>query len=86
MAKVNDVHSVIVPATSPFSGHVYTEIYGGSAGCTATINGTSVAIGPSSSIFITIGSISGGAGCYLLGTGRDAYAGYSNQNNSILLG
>lgn len=87
MAKVNDVHSVIVPADAPvFSAHSYSELYGGSAGCTAIVNGTSVEIGAASSIFININTISGGAGCYLLGTGRDVYVGYSNQNNSILLG
>ena len=87
MAKVNDVHSVIVLATAPnFSAHTYTELYGGQVGCTATVNGTVVSIGPSSSIFISVNSISGGGGCFLLGSGSDVYLGYSNRNNSILLG
>ncbi len=87
MAKINDVHSIIVLATAPdFSAHTYTEIYGGSAGCTATVNGTAVDIGAASSLFININSISGGAGCFLLGNKSNVYQGYSNQNNSILLG
>ncbi len=87
MAKVNDVHSVIVLADAPnLSGHAYTEVYGGSVGCTATINGTVVDIGATSSIFINVNTISGGAGCFLLGVNKDVYVGYSNNNNSILLG
>ena len=87
MAKINDVHSVVVPADAPvFSAHSYSELYGGNAGCTATVNGTVVAIGPSSSIFINVNTISGGAGCFLLGTELSVYGGYSDQNNSIILG
>ncbi len=68
MAKINDIHSIIVPANAPvFSAHTYTEVYGGSAGCTAVINGTSVAIGATSNISIWIRTITGGAGCFLLG-------------------
>ncbi len=87
MAKVNDVHSIIVLADAPIlSAHSYTEIYGGSAGCTATVNGTVVDIAAASSIFINVTSISGGAGCFLLGTNMDVYQGYTNRNNSILNG
>ena len=87
MAKVNDVHSVIVPAQSPnLSGHSYTEVYGGTAGCAIVINGVSVNIGPTSSIFINITTVSGGNGCYLLGIGKDVYQGYIGTNNSVLNG
>jgi len=49
MALINDVHSVIVSATTPnFSAHSYTEIYGGNAGCTIVVNGLSVDIGAAS--------------------------------------
>lgn len=76
MPKLNDVHSIIVPAQSPvFSAHTYTEIYGGSAGCTANINGTVVSIGSQSSISIGIRSISGGTGCFLLGENQNVALG-----------
>lgn len=72
MAKINDSHDIIVLAQSPImSAHTYSEIYGGSAGCTAVINGTSVNVGAASSLFITIRTISGGTGCYLLGVNKD---------------
>ncbi len=68
MAKINDIHSIIVSASAPiFSAHTYTEVYGGTAGCTAVINGTSVTVAPSSNISIWVRTISGGAGCFLLG-------------------
>ena len=77
MAKVNEVHSIIVPVGSAnFSAHSYTEIYGGSSGCTAMINGvTGINIGPSSSIFIWVRTISGGTGCYLCGVNQDVLQG-----------
>lgn len=79
MALINDVHSVIVSATTPnFSAHSYTEIYGGSAGCTIVVNGLSVDIGAASSITITVRTVSGGAGCYLLGVNKDVYLGSTN--------
>jgi hypothetical protein len=59
-----------VPAQSPvFSAHSYSEIYGGSAGCTITVNGTSVAIGAGSNLQIHVVSVGSGTGtgCYLLG-------------------
>jgi len=68
MAKINDVHDIIVLATAPvFTAHTYTEVYGGSAGCTITLNGLTVAVGSSSSLFINVRTVSGGTGCYLLG-------------------
>lgn len=79
MGQINDVHSVIVSATTPnFSAHSYTEIYGGDAGCTIVVNGVSVDIGAASSISMTIRSVSGGAGCYLLGVYKDVYLGSTN--------
>lgn len=76
MAKINDIHSIIVPANAPvFSAHTYTEIYGGSAGCTAVLNGASVVIGGSSSISIWVRTISGGTGCFLLGENNDVIQG-----------
>ena len=76
MAKIYDVHSVIVtPANANLTGHCYTEIYGGQAGCTININGTTVNIGSGSSIFITINSVSGGTGCYLLGSHKEVFDG-----------
>lgn len=76
MAKINDIHSIIVPATAPvFSAHTYSEIYGGSAGCTVVLNGVNVNIGPSSNLSIWVRTISGGTGCFLLG-----------ENNNVLQG
>ena len=79
MALINDVHSVIVPADSPnLSAHSYTEIYGGNGGCTIVVNGLSVDIGAASSITITVRTVSGGSGCYLLGVNKDVYLGSTN--------
>lgn len=76
MAKIDDIHSIIVPANTPnLTAHTYTEVYGGTAGCTAVINGTSVAVGPASNIDIWVRSITGGAGCYLLGENKDVTGG-----------
>lgn len=78
MPKINDIHSVIVPAQSPvFSAHMYTEIYGGTSGCAANINGTIVNVAAQSSISIWVRSISGGTGCYLLGDNQNVYQGSS---------
>jgi hypothetical protein len=77
MAKVNEVHSVIIPVGSAnFSAHSYTEIYGGSAGCTAMINDVpGISIGPSSSVFVWVRTISGGTGCFLCGVNQDVIQG-----------
>jgi hypothetical protein len=76
MAKINDIHSIIVPAEAPvFTAHTYTEIYGGTAGCTLVVNGTTVNVASSSNISIWVRSISGGVGCYLLG-----------ENNNVIQG
>jgi len=76
MAKISDIHSIIVPAESPvFSAHTYSEVYGGTNGCVAVINGTLVEVASSSNISIWIRSISGGTGCYLLGDNIDVTQG-----------
>ena len=76
MAKTNDIHSIIIPATSAnTSAHTYTEIYGGSAGCTITINGTSVSVGAASSISVWVRTVSGGSGCFLMGEFKDVTLG-----------
>jgi hypothetical protein len=79
MPKNNDVYSIIVPAQSPnFTAHTYSSIYGGSAGCTAIINGVSVSVGATSSIDIYVRSISATTGCFLLGDNQDVYLGSTN--------
>ena len=79
MPRNNDVYSIIVPALSAnTTAHTYTTIYGGSVGCTATINGVSVSVGSSSSITVTIRTISGGSGCFLLGDNQNVYLGSPN--------
>lgn len=76
MANINDINTIIVSATSAnLSAHTYTEIYGGSAGCTATINGVSVNIAAGSNLYIVINSITGGSGCYLLGEKINVFQG-----------
>lgn len=76
MPKLNDIHTVVVPALSAnISAHTYTEIYGGSAGCSITVNGVVLAVGPSSNISIWIRSVSGGSGCFLLGENQDVIQG-----------
>lgn len=81
MAKINDIHSIIVPAQSPnFTAHTYSEIYGGPAGCTIAINGTVVSIASSSNIAIWVRSVSGGTGCWLLGENKDVYLGSPTYN------
>jgi hypothetical protein len=76
MPRINDIHSIIVPAQSPvLSAHTYSEIYGGSAGCTIVINGVTVSMGAQSTIGVAIRSVSGGTGCYLLGENQDVYLG-----------
>ena len=75
MPLLNDIHSIVVPATAPnFSAHSYTEIYAG-ADDTVNVNGTSFRIGNGSSIRIKIRSISGGTNCVLLGETKDNYYG-----------
>jgi hypothetical protein len=76
MANINDVNTIIVSATSAnLSAHTYTQVYGGSAGCTATINGVSVSVGANSNLNIVVNSISGGSGCYLLGEKINVFQG-----------
>tara|TARA_R110000868_G_scaffold227112_1_gene480127 strand:+ start:44 stop:298 length:255 start_codon:yes stop_codon:yes gene_type:complete len=68
MANFNDVNTIIVAAGSAnLSAHTYTQIYGGSAGCTMNLNGITLSVGASSSVNIVVNSISGGTGCFLLG-------------------
>lgn len=78
MARINDIHSIIVPAQSPnFTAHTYNEIYGGAAGCTMILNGVSVSVGAQSNLAIWVRTISGGTGCYLLGENQNVYQGSS---------
>lgn len=76
MAKINDVHDIIVPAQSPnLSAHTYTEIYGGTGGCSIVVNGVSINVADSSNINVWVRSVSGGTGCWLLGFNKDVYNG-----------
>jgi hypothetical protein len=81
MAKISDIHSIIVPAQSPnFTAHTYTEIYGGTSGCSIVINGTLVQVASSSNLGIWVRSISGGTGCWLMGDNKDVTQGSININ------
>ncbi len=81
MAKINDIHSIIVPAQSPnFSAHTYSEIYGGTGGCSIVLNGVPMQIADSSNISIWIKSVSGGTGCYLLGENNNVLTGSPNYD------
>lgn len=76
MANINDIHSIIVPAQSPnLTAHTYSEIYGGTGGCTIVVNGVTISVADSSSIKIWVRSVSGGTGCYLLGENQDVLQG-----------
>ena len=83
MARISDIHSIVVPAQSPnFSAHTYTEIYGGGGvtdgsmnGCKVVINGVYMEITASSNIPLWIKNISGGTGCWLLGENNDVLQG-----------
>ena len=79
MPRINDIHSIIVPAQSPnLTAHTYTEVFGGSAGCTIVINDVTVNVGASSSLAIWVRSVSGGTGCYLLGEIKNVLLGSYN--------
>lgn len=76
MANINDIHSIIVPADSPdLTAHTYTEIYGGTGGCTIVVNGITINVADSSNIKIWVRSVSGGTGCYLLGENQNVFQG-----------
>ena len=76
MAKINDVHSVIVAANAAnLTAHTYTELYGGPSGCSIVLNGLTMSMGGASSININVNSVSGGTGCYLLGVKKDVALG-----------
>ena len=76
MAKITDIHSIIVPAQNAnLTAHTYTELYGGTAGCSVVINGVAINMGSSSSIAIWVNSISGGTGCYLMGEKQNVFQG-----------
>ncbi len=76
MAKITDVHSIIVPAQNAnLTAHTYTELYGGASGCSVVINGTQITMGGSSSIAIWVNSVSGGTGCYLMGENQNVLQG-----------
>lgn len=77
MAKIDDLHSIIVAAANVnLTAHSYTEIYGGSAGCTCMVNDTvGVAIGAGSSLSIWVRSFSGGTGCFLMGENKNVTQG-----------
>ena len=79
MANLNDVNSIIVPAESAdLAKHEYTEIFGGSVGCTIVLNGVSVGVASSSSFKLRVKTVSGGTGCFLLGENKDVYDGSPN--------
>jgi hypothetical protein len=74
MANKSEIYSIVVPAQSPnLTAHTYSEIYGGSAGCTIVVNGVSVSIGAASNINVWVRTLSGGTGCYLLGENQNVY-------------
>jgi len=76
MAIYNDVHSIIVPAENAnLTAHTYTEIYGGSTGCSIVVNGETISMGASSSVYVRVRTVSGGVGCALLGENKDVYTG-----------
>lgn len=76
MARINDIHSIVVAAqNADLASHMYTEIYGGTGGCTIVVNGVSINVAESSNIAVWVKSVSGGTGCYLLGEKQDVFQG-----------
>lgn len=76
MARITDIHSIIVPAQNAnLTAHTYTEIYGGTGGCTIAVNGTIINVAESSNIPVWINNVSGGTGCYLLGENQNVLQG-----------
>lgn len=81
MARINDIHSIIVAAQNAnLSAHTYSEIYGGTGGCVINVNGVVINVADSSNIPVWIRTVSGGTGCYLLGENKDVYTGSPNVN------
>lgn len=79
MPRISDIHSLIVPAQSAnLTAHTYTEIYGGTGGCTINVNGIVINVADSSNIPLWIRSVSGGTGCYLLGENVNVFTGSPN--------
>ena len=79
MPRINDIHSIIIPAESAdLTAHTYTEIYAGSGGCTIVVNGVTVQVASSSNIPIWVRTVSGGTGCYLLGENKNVFTGSPN--------
>ena len=58
-----------------FFYYSYTEIYGGTGGCTIAVNGVTVNVGESSNISIWVRTVSGGTGCYLMGENQNVVQG-----------
>lgn len=76
MSKLNDVYTVIVPASlADLNAHVYTHVYGGGAGCSITLNGNAVTVAAGSRFDLRVNSVSGGSGCFLLGFNKDVVTG-----------
>lgn len=74
MANKSEIYSIVVPAQSPnLTAHTYSEIYGGSAGCSIVVNGVTVSMGAASNINVWVRTVSGGTGCYLLGENQNVY-------------
>ena len=83
MANIGSIYSVVVAAgDANLTAHTYTEIYGGSAGCSIVINGTTVAMGAASQINVAVNTVSGGTGCFLLGDNKDVYVGSPNLGST----
>lgn len=67
MPNINNIASIIVPATGAnFTAHTYSQIYVG-ANTTFTVNGVVVTAAAGSIINLTVKSISATANVYLLG-------------------
>jgi len=77
MALHGNRPSIIHPAGSAnLTGFTYYEVIAGAAGGTATVNGTAMTIGPSSSIGVVVKTISGVTGeVYLGGDPINVYMG-----------
>ena len=76
MARISDIHSIIVAAENAnLTAHTYSEVYGGTGGCTIAINGVVINVADSSNFAVWVKSVSGGTGCFLLGENKDVLSG-----------
>jgi hypothetical protein len=83
MANMGEIYSVIVAAQNAnTTAHTYSEVYGGSVGCSIAINSVVISVGAASNFNVLVNTVSGGTGCYLLGENKNVYTGSPNLGST----